>query len=407
MFPKNFCAAPFIQHTTHPSKSFSPCPYLGGTVWNEEYDSIIDQWNSVGLEQLRQDFLNNNKSPICNRCWNEEAHSKKSLRLRLFDPETYESEFVYAQGKDFADTLKDSINTGKYKQGPIALTIKNGNVCNAKCRICHPGDSSKWRNDAVELKNLLGVEYYRTDQIERNWTDIQVDEIIELSDNLVRLELFGGEPLYNKKVYAIIEGIAKRGNAGNIVLYVNTNGSVNIAEKMPDVRHFKSVEIGVSVDGVGKQFEYGRHGLSYNQIVDNIKQMQDYFENNRVNYFIDSISTVSVLTVYYLPELKKAVKDMLPLAPFWNLLVYPSYLYIQNMPHYLKEKVIEKLSTDAEEFADLINILQQPGNDSEWEKFLSITASLDKIRNEDFSKTFPEFYELFSNEHKSFMEKNK
>jgi hypothetical protein len=75
--PKNFCVAPFIQCTTHPSTSFSPCPYLGGTVWEGAGDSILSQWQSSGIEQLRQDFIDNKQNSICNRCWHEEANNKK------------------------------------------------------------------------------------------------------------------------------------------------------------------------------------------------------------------------------------------------------------------------------------------------------------------------------------------
>ena len=83
--PENFCVAPFIQCTTHPSTSFSPCPYLGGTTWKASGNSILEQWRSGEIEQLRQDFIDNVKSPVCNRCWREEENNKKSLRQRLLD----------------------------------------------------------------------------------------------------------------------------------------------------------------------------------------------------------------------------------------------------------------------------------------------------------------------------------
>jgi len=176
-------------------------------------------------------------------------------------------------------------------------------------------------------------------------------------------------------------------------LYINTNGSVDLTEKVPCIKDFKEVEIGVSIDGVGSHFDYIRHGLEYETVKKNVLRWQEYFTEHNVKYFIDSISTVEILNVYYLPEIKAAVKEILPLSPFWNLLVDPAYLFIKNMPDSAKEAVRAKLSTDPE-FDDLIRVMQQPADPAEWAKFLEITAALDTVRGENFAKTFPEFAQI-------------
>lgn len=393
--PKNFCVAPFAQCTTHPSGSFSPCPYLGGTVWNNNDKSIVSQWSSAGIEQLRKDFLNDQQSPICNRCWHEEKNNKRSLRQRLFDPVEHTSDYVLFAQPDTVDRLLQKINSGEYLQGPEILTIKNGNLCNARCRVCHPGDSSRWIADAKKLYEITGRTYYDISRQEVNWNDSQLEEIAALSRTLQRLELFGGEPVYNKQVHRLLEKIVQNGDSKHISLYINTNGSVDIVEKMPYVKEFREVEIGVSIDGVGEHFDYIRNGLEYQTVKRNILTWKEYFEQHGVRYSIDSISTVEILNIYYLPELKQAVQEILPLPPFWNLLVEPAYLFIKNMPDSVKTAVIDKLSSDAE-FADLINVIQQPADMQEWKKFLEVTKALDSIRNENFAKTFPEFYEIIS-----------
>jgi len=393
ILPKNFCVAPFIQCTTHPSTSFSPCPYLGGTVWKASGDSVLSQWQSKELEQLRQDFIDNKQSSICNRCWHEEANNKKSLRLRLLDPKQLTSDYSFINAGTYGDELIARIRDRSYLNGPEVLTIKNGNVCNAKCRVCHPGDSSRWIEDSIKLKAITGKQYYVVDQSEKNWTDEQIAEILSLAGGLKRLELFGGEPMYNKKVHQLLNQIVESGHAAHIILYINTNGSVNIVEKIPCIKDFKEVEIGVSIDGVGAQFEYIRHGLDYEVVKNNIQIWQEYFAQHNVKYFIDSISTVEILNVFYLPELKKAVMDILPLGPFWNLLVNPGHLFIKNMPDSIKQAVVGKLSLDPD-FADLINVIDQPADLQEWAKFLEINQALDQIRNEDFKQIFPEFAEL-------------
>jgi len=394
--PKNFCVAPFIQCTTHPSTSFSPCPYLGGTVWNQEQQNIMSQWRSSDLQQLRQSFVDNKQSPICNRCWHEESNHKRSLRLRLFDPVNYTSDYSFINGSEYANELIQRINDQSYLNGPEVLTIKNGNVCNAKCRVCHPHDSSRWIEDSEKLHQIVGEKFYPIGVQEKNWNDEQLEEILEISHNLKRLELFGGEPMYNKQVYRLLKQMVEQGHAKHIILYINTNGSVDILDRIPFVTEFSQIEIGVSIDGVGKHFDYIRHGLDYNVIKKNVMNWRETFERSGIKHSIDSISTVNTLNVYYLPELKEAVQEILPLAPFWNLLVEPKYLFIKNMPDPVKSAVIEKLAKDPE-FDDLISVIQQPGDPAQWERFLKFTAGLDQIRNESFKSTFPEFASIIDN----------
>ena len=394
--PSNFCIAPFVQLTTHPTGSMSPCPYLGGTTWSgQDSPTVLEKWRSSDLEKLRQNFLDNKCSEICHRCWHEEKNNKSSLRLRLYNPETGTSDYSVINNTSVVDDLVAGLEQKTYLQGPRLLTIKNGNLCNAKCRSCHPGDSSRWIEDSRKLATKLNREYYRIDQSETNWTDQQIDDLFEMSKNLHRLELFGGEPLYNKKVRGLLERIAAAGHSKNLNLYINTNGSVDLVKQIPSIKEFKEIEIGISIDDVGARFEYLRHGVKFDELVQHVRSWQQYFEQHNVKYYIDSITTVSVFNILYLPEIKRFVQDLLPQAPFWNLLIHPDYLFIKNMPDSLKTEAIAKLRSDPE-FEDLIKVIEQP-RDISFEKFFEITGALDSIRNENFRTTFPELAKVIDN----------
>jgi len=362
---------------------------LGGTSWaGQDSPSIQDKWRSKDLQALRDSFLNNERNSICQRCWHEEQNNKSSLRRRLYDPTAGTSDYAVINNTTVVNELIAGLAAKTYLDGPKLLTIKNGNLCNAKCRSCHPGDSSRWIEDSKKLFNRLGQQHYRIDQTDSNWTDQQIDELFELSKNLYRLELFGGEPLYNKKVRGLLERIAVAGHSKNLNLYINTNGSVDLVKQIPQIKEFKEVEVGVSIDDVGSRFEYLRHGVVFDELVNNVRSWQQYFEQHGVKYYIDSITTVSVFNILYLPDIKQFVQTLLPQAPFWNLLIHPYYLFIKNMPASVKAAAVEKLSNDSE-FDDLINVIQQPA-DIDFDKFLSITGALDSIRGEDFRRIFPE-----------------
>jgi MoaA/NifB/PqqE/SkfB family radical SAM enzyme len=388
--PQNFCVAPFLQLTTHPSRSFSPCPYLGGTTWDIKHNSIQSIWNGAELEDLRQQFIDNKKSKICDRCWNEEKNNKKSLRIRLHDPVNKTTDYSVIS-PELIDNLKDGLAEKKYLKGPNILTIKNGNICNFKCRVCHPNDSSKWVSDANKLHDRLVKQFYAVGVVEANWTDDQIDEIFDLSENLLRLELFGGEPLFNKKIIKLLQRLIDSGRSSNLILYINTNGSVDVTSQIPELYKFKEVEIGVSLDDIGPRFEYQRHGGNYDQVIKNVRIWKEYFHNHKVKHSIDAITTVNIYNVFYLPEIKDVFSKLLMLSPFWNLLVSPAHLNIANMPSHLKDIVISRLKDDPE-FADLIAVIQQPADDIAWQDFLTITRELDDIRLENFANTFPELY---------------
>jgi MoaA/NifB/PqqE/SkfB family radical SAM enzyme len=394
--PVNFCIAPFVQLTTHPTGSMSPCPYLGGTTWSgKQLPTILEKWTSSDLQALRNDFLANRQASICSRCWHEEKNNKQSLRLRLYDPVNRTSDYSVVNNTNLIDDLLHGLDQKQYLTGPKVLTIKNGNLCNAKCRSCSQGDSSRWIEDSQKLAVALKMQHYAINQTVTNWTDQQINELFELSKNLVRLELFGGEPLYNKKVQALLERIVDAGHSKNLTLYINTNGSVNLIKQIPSIKEFKEIEIGVSIDDVGARFNYLRHGVDFDQMVNNVQSWQKYFDQHQVKYYIDSITTVSIFNILYLPEIKQFVKTLLPQAPFWNLLIYPDYLFIKNMPDSLKVAAIDALAADPE-FVDLIDVINQP-RDISFEKFLSITESLDLIRAENFRATFPELAKAIDN----------
>ena len=107
--------------------------------------------------------------------------------------------------------------------------------------------------------------------------------------------------------------------------------------------------------------------------------------------YIDSITTVSVYNILYLPEIKESVQRILPQPPFWNLLITPDHLFIKNMPDQIKYQIIKKLELESNsEFETIINVLSQPRDPIAWTKFIQIRDALDTIRNEDFQKIFPE-----------------
>lgn len=200
----------------------------------------------------------------------------------------------------------------------------------------------------------------------------------------------------------------KIGRSKEIVLRYNTNMS-NFRFKKRNVfdlwQNFKKVELSASLDHYGEKAEYIRHGTNWGIIEDNIKKVRslDYIEYQ----FNTVLSVFNYLTIsdffYYLIE-----HDLLKKKDYISIYraLFPKYFSAQALPKNLKEKG----NTDA---YFLYNFLQKNDwyqaihvdyaikftneNDS-WNEnkkdFNNNIKHIDKIRNENFVRVFPELADM-------------
>jgi MoaA/NifB/PqqE/SkfB family radical SAM enzyme len=384
---KNFCIAPFTQLTFDPWGSFSPCPEIGGVPWKETSADPVKMWSSEDFELLRKSFLNNEKNPVCNRCWTQEDHKNQSLRKRLIANGT----------KGFKAQEIDRFLTTGYKVGPSQINLIVGNKCNLRCRICNAQASVTYNVEGQHYEkknNLTGTDYTIDNPKAVGFTDRQIDQIFELSGNLQRLEYYGGEPLMDLPTLTLLQKFVDSGQSKNITLFYNTNGTVPPSKKHFDLwDKFNKIEFNISLDDIGDRFTYNRHPGNWDEVLENINVLRSHEWTVPVDFYV--ISTVSNLNIFYIPELLNELEHM-NLPWFLNTLDHPNYYAIVNLPVAVKSKVIEKLKTykDVSKIQFLINMLENPEDLSCWEKFKFWTREKDTYRKESFAKTYPEFYAI-------------
>jgi hypothetical protein len=82
---------------------------------------------------------------------------------------------------------------------------------------------------------------------------------------------------------------------------------------------------------------------------------------------------------------------------YLNLLSFPAFYNIQNMPDKLKHKVEQKLmdSKHSYRFNEIINYMwQNKSTINSWKQFHAWTKRQDTFRKQSFSQTFSEFNQL-------------
>lgn len=369
--PENFCSAPFLQLQTSKDDRCGPCPYTPN-IWKIK-GNISDKWQSEELENLRKNFLDNKQDPQCTKCWKEEKAGKKSLRIRLSEAK---------ESKNSQKIFDKYISTKKYFAFPKILTLIPGNECNLACPSCNSFFSSKW-NSQIKQKNYNGFQK-TTD----NWnlTDEQYQDIVDNSQNLQKIELFGGEPFLNKQnKKQLIEKLIQKGTSKNIKLYFNTNGTLFDEKYMEELTtKFKFVEIRQSIDGIYDQFEYLRYGAKFDKVCENAEKFSALPNSDFA--VICTISNYNLLGIDAIDEFMQKRNWIV----YYNVANTPDYLLLHNLPEEVKNYI--KLP---ERFSDIHQYMTMEKCDlNTWKRFVDYTRLLDKNRGLSFKNTFKDLYSL-------------
>ena len=369
--PENFCSAPFLQLQTSKDNYCGPCPYTAN-IWKLK-GNISDKWQSTELENLRQSFLDNKQDAQCSRCWKEEKAGKKSLRIRLSQ---------FKQSKNSQKIFEKYIENKKYLNYPKVLTLIPGNECNLACPSCSSDFSSKW-NSLIKQKSYLGFQ-----DTTPNWnlTEENYADIVKNSQNLQKIELFGGEPFLNKQnKKQLIDKLMEKGTSKNIKLYFNTNGTIFDEKYMNElVNNFKFVEIRQSMDGIYDEFEYLRYGAKFEQVCKNAKKF-----SSLPNSDFEIICTVSNFNILSIGKFDTFMKEN-NWSVYYNVANFPDYLLLHNIPEEAKKAI--KLPRKFKDIQQYIRL--EKCNLNTWRRFVQYTRVLDKNRGLSFKNTFNDLYDI-------------
>jgi len=378
----NLCHAPFTHFTMDANLNASPCPALGGSTWNFQGQKLSDIWTNETLENFRSHMLQNGKHKQCERCWKEERVGYESERLKI---------------------LKQKHSIVDYKKGPVQLALKISNVCNLRCRSCNSRDSVTL---SVEGKNYAKQDtewennFYFLDTKRKQFTNEQIQEIVEWSSNLQRLEIYGGEPLLDPQTFNLLQKLADTGRADQIQINLSTNITHKISQENINIlKKFNHVNINLSIDGWGKRFEYLRHPGNWQEVYTNLYWFKQLYESKQINLSILPVCTVTSMNVYYLDELTDGLFYKFNLIPYFILSTFPHYYSILKMPSAIGAKVATHLDNYKIVNLDAVKeALRSPGKDEEWARFWRWNTMVDQYRKEKFADVFPEYYKILVNE---------
>jgi sulfatase maturation enzyme AslB (radical SAM superfamily) len=161
----------------------------------------------------------------------------------------------------------------------FVLGVCFDNICNLKCTTCGPLHSSKWIEDYTKMNRW--TEAYPRQKYTRLMNEAPAkiklvkDAILNQEFDIIKLEIFGGEPTISPDIMELIEWLSELPIANKVVLSLITNGTTMIDKLSHYLNKFNEVSIQVSIDGTHDVFEYLRYGAKWEQVEHNVIAYHD------------------------------------------------------------------------------------------------------------------------------------
>ena len=410
-----FCMHPFTGLATREDGAIKVC-CRSLPIGNIKNETLEEAWNGENMREVRRQVLSEDRPDVCKPCFDLEDQGVQSLRQRHIADNMPESRVNL-----YPDALK-SLTTDMTMPFELpTIEIKINNLCNLKCRMCNPLDSTQWKDwnsivehykkednylvKAVEDLGLTEAPYVGLfDDKKEFW-----DSLRKLLPHFKRVEFAGGEPLMDPMHYKILDLLSENGK--NIEIKYATNGTVLgikgrwIKDYWPK---FKSVAVNVSIDGLDDVYEYVRSNGKFQDVVDNIRIMKTIPTVSR----IVGAFTVQSNNIMQIDKVIDYFLNKLEIVFYSHRVQYPRALSAQVLPKELKDQVISKLELmkdkvkqyrlvqehpilekiTLQQIQDNINFLKARDLNKYWKDCVDFNHRLDKTRNQGpLEKIIPEF----------------
>jgi hypothetical protein len=416
---KTFCVLPWIHLATRPNGDVRVCCTANASGAGSEdnktagliskdgvsmnlRDYTIEQvWNSEYMKETRLKMLQGEIPTSCTKCFEEESNGITSKR-----------QWETLQWQERLDI--NSIVSKTTVDGTLPLDIpyfdlRLGNMCQLKCVMCSPHDSSSWIKDwKLQYPNYKTIELKQDQDWDRSYDYTWYQKSSFLSTmkdqvhNIKELYFAGGEPLLIPEHYKILEYLVESDTAKNCMLRYNSNG-IEIPDRLLTLwSHFKEVRFNFSIDAVGLKNYYIRYPSNWDTVVKNLHRL----DNTPENIIVNVACAVQLLNILYLPELAEWKKNQnfkkIHMHPKSNgdigthLVYLPSYLNVRVLPKDLKELAAQSIReyTTNTRWLGLVNYMLEEDWSHKLPSTIEYLEACDRTRGLNFRNIFSELSTL-------------
>jgi len=367
---KNFCHNAFTGIDITPGGTIKPCcKFLQATMPTFHISEGIEKFRDSEFRKgLQQEFLDGKRPKGCDRCWKEEDAGVKSKRQLDYERHRISFDNLDLQRKDFTN-----------------ISLNFGNICNLACRICGPNRSSRWVAENIKHgdKAYPIYDWFKQKDV--------MEDIFFYTKEAVHFDIPGGEPLLMdiEEHFEFLDRFSQD-RKQQISLHYTTNGTNWPKQShLESWKHFKEIDIQISIDDTGKRFEYNRWPAKWPQVYENIKKFQS-LSRSQSNIRLSVSFTVSAFTIFYADEFFTwCIREGLP-PPWMGRLHEPVFyrcgIYDEDTATKIKTKLQQSKIQQVRSLADYVD----PADRVHFEDFKKQINRLDIQRNQNFNNTFPE-----------------
>lgn len=357
-----------------------------GDEYNIKTHDINEIFYSDYLVGIRNQFRNGITPKACNVCVNSETTGGESKRKLA----SYKLKNIYG------DINWESESTFNWIGGHL------GNLCNLKCRICNERFSSSIAAEKLKqipISETKSHQVYKT-LINNNWNkeDSQFWTFVKsMVPSIRNFEFLGGEPLLVDANIKFMQYLLDKGYSQDCIFEFITNGT-KYHTVFDQANKFKEFFITISIDNIGKRFEFERSGSSWDEVDSNLGKFLSCQQKNP-NVKVGISITVNIQNVLYLPEVITYLNNKKVNHYYLNLLYSPNWLSVDSLTPKAKQLVLDKLTNanmDKNDLNKLSFVIKQVQNarTSDGNLFCANMKNLDRLRNENFAETHKEIAEV-------------
>jgi len=317
MTPRNmltnptFCPMPWSGLMYNFDGTVKNCIRSAGPLGNIK-DQPIEQILVGNNQSRQQQIVDCQPVETCQTCYDLERGKKgfDHISDRIF--------YI----RELKNTPIDTYQVGNFDLQTV--DVRWTNLCNFACVYCGPEFSSRWSEELKIRRNV-------PDQ--QQLTDFK-NYIYDHAGQLKHVYLAGGEPLLMKENLTLLEKLDP-----NVNIRINTNLSKVDTRVFEEICKFPNVHWTVSVETLTQEFEYIRHGGSWQDFLDNltiIRQLEHKISFNMLHFLLNYNSIFDCV-------------DFLQDQGFHNnsfiigALLTPEYLNIRHLPQNVLNSVKSKL----------------------------------------------------------------
>ena len=360
------CYAPFYNVYLRASSRESRVCCTANGHHRLHTNEMSEIFNNDLAQQVRESMLRGEYHPTCHEC-----KKREDLGLRN-DRDVYD--------EWYSNSSVDLPEPSTVMPEPYWADIRPSNLCNLKCRMCYPDNSTEVAREYEDLG--LTVDSVLT---QRKHYELPV------FDSVVNLKLLGGEPTLQTEIEAQLKQLAKQEHS---YLNITTNAS-NVSQFKQWETLFKQiaqVNFNISVDGTEEYYEYIRTPARWERFENAV----DYLNNNQLAKYNTVIGFNFCLQAWNFVDYFRTIQwieQRKPQAITVNTVDQP-WLSIAILPDRYRRQWLNGISIQEK------NILERRGELKKWldhtpfdpalvPQFVHVTQQLDSHRGTQFSKLNP------------------